>query len=655
MKKLLLPLSLCCAYLNIYAVIPQPVNSVLYSDFTNAITQSDNLPEGWHSKGIDAKPSAQWNSLFSKYSSDNAYSLMLSGGQESAVFAYTPSEFQGNTPSDQWLYTPEFEVTADPMLITYTVSAVGNTVRNNYSIYISESGPSQENFYEIMGSTITGKGDNAASEIRSFVLDGYQGEKVILAFVNNGNTTGMMGFGEISVAPFYLALDNPDKYRNIIVDEDHTGFTVNGLVATPVNTRNMKAVLQTSAGYEYEYNFSGSISATPSEMTLRFPTIDMMGQSATDYTITITPDYKGAVPAVLSGTINYGEHTYPGVLVLEELTGTWCGYCTYGIGSMEYLQHTYNGTDGLAIGVAVHGGNGAAADPMEIKELMSLTETMARPMGFSGYPHMIVNRSAGGHPAEIFKLCDQLISKGSYANVKISDIVFDEKTREMTVKYDAFLSFDAQVANINALAYVTQNKMSGVGKDWFQNNNLCNYTTEQIVKEVGNEVAPYYSEFINGAPSLMKLEFNDVARYAYPSFYGERMEGEWTKDTAKECEMKFTLPADVTDWRNAEVAIILTNSNTGETIAGDRMQATGLTAVGMIENADEISVSASGNELKIFSSDAGKAELITTDGSKISTLAISAGMNTFTPDAKGLLIVKVNAGSKSKSCKILLI
>ncbi|MCM1221780.1 MAG: T9SS type A sorting domain-containing protein [Lachnospiraceae bacterium] len=639
----------------IYASDPIPINTVLFSDFSNAYSSEGALPDGWNSKGCDTKVTGPYKDYFKNYSSGNAYFLLQN---EDVVAACSPSEFIGAMVSDQWLFTPEFVVTDDPMLITYKVSAIGNAVRNNFSIYISEAGSDRDDFYEIMGSSIKGKGNEVASEIRTFVLDGYKGEKVRLAFVNSGNTSGLMAFSDISVAPFYIALDNPDKYRNIIIDDDITGFTITGEIATPFPAKDMKVSLTTSAGYEYEYNYSGSMSATPSEMILRFPDVDMKGALSADYTITITPDYLGAVPVQIKGTINYGKRDYKGVLMLEELTGTWCGYCVYGIGSLDYLQKTYDGSEdskGLAIGLAVHSGTSSSPDPMQVPGLVEITESKAKPLGFSGYPHMIINRAYGGHPAEVFSLCENIINKGSYAKVKISGIEYNDITREVRVKYDSFLTFDAEVANINALAYVTQNNMSGNGKDWFQSNNLCNYTTEQMIKEVGPTIAPYYSEYINGAPGLLKIDFDDVVRCVYPSYNGEHVDGEWIKDSAKKCELAFTLPDDVTDWKNSEISIFLTNSNTGEVIAGDRMGASDyeVTAVDEVA-ADGITLNVSGSIITVNVPEAGNMEIYTADGRKVVSSRISEGFNSFeTRVNDGLLIVKVNCGNNTKAFKVL--
>ncbi|WP_196884976.1 Omp28-related outer membrane protein [Aureivirga sp. CE67] len=64
-------------------------------------------------------------------------------------------------------------------------------------------------------------------------------------------------------------------------------------------------------------------------------------------------------------------------VIVEEGTGTWCGWCPRGAVAMDYMADTY---PEQFIGVAVHNG-----DPMTVTEYDSSA-------GFTGYPSMNVNR-----------------------------------------------------------------------------------------------------------------------------------------------------------------------------------------------------------------------------------------------------------------------
>ena len=68
--------------------------------------------------------------------------------------------------------------------------------------------------------------------------------------------------------------------------------------------------------------------------------------------------------------------------VIEEFTGTWCGYCPRGIVTMEYIRDHYR--DGTLIPVAVHSG-----DAMESDSYVAVDYSF----NGSGYPNSIINRN----------------------------------------------------------------------------------------------------------------------------------------------------------------------------------------------------------------------------------------------------------------------
>lgn len=68
--------------------------------------------------------------------------------------------------------------------------------------------------------------------------------------------------------------------------------------------------------------------------------------------------------------------------VIEEFTGTWCGYCPRGIVTMEYIRDHYK--DGTLIPVAVHSG-----DAMQSESYVAVDYRF----NGSGYPNSIINRN----------------------------------------------------------------------------------------------------------------------------------------------------------------------------------------------------------------------------------------------------------------------
>lgn len=91
---------------------------------------------------------------------------------------------------------------------------------------------------------------------------------------------------------------------------------------------------------------------------------------------------------------------FPRVQVIEEATGTWCGWCVRGIVGMQQLEERYPDT---FIGLAVHGDDNYATD--------SYASFLQR---ISGYPFALINRSysCGTKPEEMLTAYEAMASLG---------------------------------------------------------------------------------------------------------------------------------------------------------------------------------------------------------------------------------------------------
>lgn len=91
---------------------------------------------------------------------------------------------------------------------------------------------------------------------------------------------------------------------------------------------------------------------------------------------------------------------FPRVQVIEEATGTWCGWCVRGIVGMQQLEERYPDT---FIGLAVHGDDSYATDTYA-----SFLQRIA------GYPFALINRSysCGTKPEEMLMAYEAMASMG---------------------------------------------------------------------------------------------------------------------------------------------------------------------------------------------------------------------------------------------------
>lgn len=90
----------------------------------------------------------------------------------------------------------------------------------------------------------------------------------------------------------------------------------------------------------------------------------------------------------------------PRVQVIEEATGTWCGWCVHGLVAMNQLEEKYPDT---FIGLAVHGDDAYATD--------SYAPFLQR---ISGYPYALINRSysCGTKPSEMLTAYEAFAALG---------------------------------------------------------------------------------------------------------------------------------------------------------------------------------------------------------------------------------------------------
>lgn len=90
----------------------------------------------------------------------------------------------------------------------------------------------------------------------------------------------------------------------------------------------------------------------------------------------------------IAGVLSVGDNGYEKNVVVEEFTGTWCGYCPRGIVGMEYMREHY-GNDGF-IGIAVH-----SNDAMQSSSYVNIANTFSN----SSYPSAVVDRTYYFDPA----------------------------------------------------------------------------------------------------------------------------------------------------------------------------------------------------------------------------------------------------------------
>lgn len=139
-------------------------------------------------------------------------------------------------------------------------------------------------------------------------------------------------------------------------------------------------------------------------------------------------------------------------MVVEEWTGTWCGWCVRGIVGMDYMEKTY-GDKGF-IGIAVHSG-----DRMEVASYGDFLNTWA----IIGFPGCAINRSIETDPnmEDLENYFKEVTANQTYVDVtEIKAEYSNEDPRNL--KVSAEVEFTAPVENGDyRIAFVVKENQVG--------------------------------------------------------------------------------------------------------------------------------------------------------------------------------------------------
>lgn len=632
------------------------------SDFSVSLNESNEL-EGWVTYGNTSAVGGDFSADFSNHESGPWYKVLTYGGETAA---FSASIFEDSSESDQWLITPEFTVSDDNVLLRYEAVAYGTRSKTKWKILLSEGGTEKDDFTTVVTSSKTMSPlqvSAAMSKGFGAEISGLKGKKVRLAFVNEGNRAGVLGFRDITVGAYSLTFDSPEEVLKTSIKSTDPRFSVGMRVSTPVETKGISATLETEEGQVL--NFSNSIklsSSTATKMTITFDDeIDFKGRGSMGYTLTIRPNMETEVaPTVVKGTMMYVDMKYDLPVLIEEFTGSWCQYCPYGAAFMEYYMDKYNVGTGnkKVIGIAVHSG-----DVMTVNNYESPLEALATPLGFGGLPSMMGNRSQVTHPTQ-FPISNFLAEKSS-SRTFISRVDYDPAaSNEVSVTYNTVLSYAAEDPDINASVIVIENGVKGNNSDYSQtvSSGIATLTDADIIKNFGEELLPYMQIYINMdkhsdgsySVSYTKMVYGEVARGVFPDFYGNEVKGKFEADVPVSGNISFIMPGAVMNPENVAVVVVLSDAISGKVVAADELSFDEFNKD--IEDRYEASVAAVnvGNAfvsmrngyLNVNADSDGDITVYATDGRTLINGHLVEGENVFALDGfNGVAVVKVNTAS----------
>lgn len=196
-----------------------------------------------------------------------------------------------------------------------------------------------------------------------------------------------------------------------------------------------------------------------------------------------------------------GITPFPGrVIVGEEGTGTWCGWCPRGAVYMDYLAEKY--PDHFA-GIAVHN-----ADPMTVTDYDA-----AMANAISGYPSGLVDRASFNGAAEVdpqdFEAAMMERLDVDPGVVITNSVVYNAATEEYTVTRN-FAFSQAITGTLRVATVLIEDNVTGTTADYAQTN---------YYSGSGNGLMGGY-ESLGGSVPAADMVYHHVARHLEGGFTG---------------------------------------------------------------------------------------------------------------------------------------
>ena len=181
--------------------------------------------------------------------------------------------------------------------------------------------------------------------------------------------------------------------------------------------------------------------------------------------------------------------------LIEEYTGTWCGWCVRGIVGMELLRENF-GED--FIGVAYHNG-----DAMEV--------TTSYPNSIGGFPSAFIERTYdvdplygfGGASGAIVSDMQQIAAMEVIAGIDVTAQWTSADKTEIDVNVTTYFTVDNDNANYAIEVMLVADDLYGSGSGWTQANYYRQYASE-YAKD------PYLGPWTKKPANITGLHFNDV-------------------------------------------------------------------------------------------------------------------------------------------------
>ncbi len=323
-----------------------------------------------------------------------------------------------------------------------------------------------------------------------------------------------------------------------------------------------------------------------------------------------------ATEAAANGQLVIMAYLFTKVPVVEEFTGTWCGWCPRGFVAMETARQTFG--DKVVL-IAAHNG-----DAMVTSDYNPMMNTV------SGFPDSRVNRvsDVDPHPTNIINAINQDLQDHPDGMVEVSAQWNDEAMTAINIDANSKFAFSMNNANYGIAIVLTNDGLRGNGSGW----NQANYYDTQS----GD---PYMTDWYGAGSPVSGLTFNFVAVAAWNLMNG--FDGSVPTSFEAGEELPFNYIANITgksviqDKAQLKVIALLIDRSTGHIINAGQ---TTIAPYGTVETPSEFYLVGTFNEWN-QTEDGGRLVFTATENEGVyettGTLEAGAEFKVITPNGDG--------------------
>ncbi len=237
----------------------------------------------------------------------------------------------------------------------------------------------------------------------------------------------------------------------------------------------------------------------------------------------------------------------PVTAVVEEFTGTWCGYCPYGMVGMQKAHDKYG--DKVVL-IAAHSG-----DIMEISDYAQVISTYA-----GGYPSSTINRTYSLYPYYLASNLDNIISSTvSQGSIELTAMWSSTDKNAVNFSTKSKFGYNDNAAVYGVAFALVEDGLTGSGSSWAQSNYLS-----------GQSVEADMSWWASQGSSVSGVSFDHVVVAAWGAMTG--LYGSVSSSFQKDQALEYFYQGDITsksliqDKSKLKAVALLLDAETGRVV-----------------------------------------------------------------------------------------